>query len=67
VTDAAQIFTTKVVIINKSLSEEPIAMDDPDLQFWKRHQWLITLRDKMIAHDDRIFGWRMKKSVIVRS
>jgi hypothetical protein len=54
--DAARIFTTKVVIINKSLNEEPFAMDDPDLQFWKHHQRLLMLRDKMIAHDDRIIG-----------
>jgi hypothetical protein len=56
VIDAARIFTSKIMIINKSLSEKPIAIDDPDLKYWKRHQRLLTIRDKMIAHDDRIVG-----------
>jgi hypothetical protein len=56
VIDPARIFTSKIIIINRSLSEVPMAIDDPDLSYWKRHQRLLTLRDKMIAHDDRIVG-----------
>ncbi|WP_146090446.1 hypothetical protein [Rhodopseudomonas palustris] len=54
--DPVLIFTNKLKIINQSLFAEPIFLDDPDLQFRKHHQSLITLRDKMIAHDDRFVG-----------
>jgi hypothetical protein len=56
VIDAEQIFTTSIVIVNKSLRAEAIAFDDPDREFLKHHYQLMTLRDKMIAHDDGMVG-----------
>jgi hypothetical protein len=54
--DPSKIFKSKILIINKAVNEEPILIDDPDLKFLKRHQRLITIRDQVIAHDDRIIG-----------
>ncbi|MBN8986670.1 MAG: hypothetical protein J0H42_00385 [Rhizobiales bacterium] len=54
--DPAKIFTIKPKIINQLLFAEPIFLDDPELEFWKHHQRLITVRDKMIAHDDSLVG-----------
>jgi hypothetical protein len=56
VIDARRIFAKKVLIVNRSLSAEPFTIDDPELSFLDRHKRLLTLRDKMIAHDDRIVG-----------
>jgi|SRR6202035_2718193 len=56
VIDAARIFKSKLIIMNRSLSAELMVLDDPDLTYLKHHQRLLTLRDKMIAHDDRIIG-----------
>ncbi|HML07220.1 MAG TPA: hypothetical protein VK430_03705 [Xanthobacteraceae bacterium] len=54
--DAAKIFTSKILIVNKAISEQPMVIDDPDLSTWKSHQRIIKVRDQVIAHDDRIIG-----------
>jgi hypothetical protein len=56
VIDPSKIFQPKVLIINKSISENPMVIEDPDLENLKRHQRIIKLRDQFIAHDDRIVG-----------
>jgi hypothetical protein len=54
--DARRIFTNKLIVVNRSLNDTPMLIDDPELDYLKRHSRLVTLRDKMIAHDDRIVG-----------
>jgi hypothetical protein len=54
--DAEKIFKSKIVIINRSVNDEPMIIDDPELQFLENHKKIMKLRDKMIAHDDRIIG-----------
>lgn len=54
--DPSKIFRSKVLIVNKAISEQPIVIDDPELSTWKSHQRIITIRDQVIAHDDRIIG-----------
>ena len=54
--DASKIFLSKVLIINKSISEQPMLIDDPTLDFRRSHERLITIRDQFVAHDDHIIG-----------
>jgi len=56
VIDPAQIFRSKIEIINKSVSDKPMLIDDPNLEIWKSHERIIKIRDQVIAHDDRIIG-----------
>ena len=56
VIDAVQIFKKKIEIINKSVSDNPMLIDDPNLETLKSHERIIKIRDQMIAHDDRIVG-----------
>jgi hypothetical protein len=56
VIDAAQIFKAQIEIINKSVSDKPMLIDDPNLQIGKSHGRIIKIRDQVIAHDDRIVG-----------
>jgi hypothetical protein len=54
--DPSKIFLPKVLIINKSVSERPLLIDDPSLDFRKSHDRLISIRDQFVAHDDHIIG-----------
>jgi hypothetical protein len=54
--DAEQIFKAKIEIINKSVSDKPMLIDDPHLENLKSHERIIKIRDQVIAHDDRIIG-----------
>jgi hypothetical protein len=54
--DPAVIFSTKVTIASAGDNRETIVIDDPGREFLKHHQTFIRLRDKFIAHDDRIIG-----------
>jgi hypothetical protein len=54
--DATQVFTTQIRIFSSTLGDELVVIPDPDLEFLAHHNRLIILRDKMIAHDDRMFG-----------
>jgi hypothetical protein len=56
VIDASRIFLPKVLIVNKSVSAEPMVVDDPTLENLKTHERIIKLRDQFIAHDDQIVG-----------
>jgi hypothetical protein len=54
--DPSEIFKSKILIVNKAVSEQPMQIDDPELTKLKSHQRLIKIRDQVIAHDDRIIG-----------
>jgi hypothetical protein len=54
--DPSKIFKSKILIMNKAINEQPMVIDDPDLNTWKSHQRIVKVRDQVIAHDDRIIG-----------
>ena len=50
------IFGQKIRILNRSVDERPIEIDDPNRAYLEHHRFFLDLRDKFIAHDDRIIG-----------
>lgn len=54
--DASRIYKKKNLIINKSINDAPMLIDDPDLSRLQTHKRLIAIRDQFIAHDDHIIG-----------
>lgn len=54
--DPSKIFKSNILIVNRAISEQPLIIDDPQLNTWKSHQRIIKIRDQVIAHDDRIVG-----------
>jgi len=54
--DPSKIFKSKIFIVNRAISEQPLVIDDPQLKTRNSHQRLIKIRDQVIAHDDRIVG-----------
>jgi hypothetical protein len=52
--DPRRIFTEKTYLVNRNISDQIIQIDGPSLL--PNHERFIRLRDKFIAHDDRIIG-----------
>ncbi len=53
--DCKKIFQEKVIVDNRFYGQN-ISINDPELKFLQAHNYFIKLRDKFLAHDDRMIG-----------